>query len=226
MAEEDRRHSVASDAYLIKDPIERAEAEARNGLKQFDLACKMIVDAIEKGPAWKLRVSTFLALHREALEGISSYAGSFRPAAVEIQGSSHKPVDAHRVPELIEELCDYVNDNWEAKTPVHLASFVMWRLNWIHPFSDGNGRTSRMVSYVVLCVRSGVLLPGTKTIPDQIVDNRTPYFEALEAADKAVENGEEFDLSKMEELIEGMLAAQLAGVMEIATGKNYLSASE
>jgi Fic family protein len=222
MSEEGRRHSVASEAYLIKDPAERAEAEARNGLLQFDVACHMIVDAIEKAPNWKLRPSTILALHREALQGISSYAGNFRPASVEIQGSAHKPVDAHQVPELIEDLCDYVNANWNDKTAVHLASFVMWRLNWIHPFSDGNGRTSRMVSYLVLCVKSGFLLPGRNTIPDQIVDNRKPYFDALEAADKASSETGAFDLSKMEELIESMLATQLAAALEKATGKQFL----
>ncbi|PDT39799.1 MULTISPECIES: Fic family protein [Sinorhizobium] len=221
MTDGTRRHSVATEAYLIKDANERAEAEARNGLLQFDVACKMIVDAIEKGSAWKLRLSMFLALHREALQGISNYAGSFRPAAVEIQGSRHKPVDAYQVPELIEDLCEYVNNNWESKTAIHLASYVMWRLNWIHPFSDGNGRTSRMVSYLVLCVKEGLLLPGRNTIPDQIVDNRGPYFEALEAADAAIENGE-LDLSKMEDLIESMLAVQLASVMESASGKHYL----
>ncbi|NEJ74863.1 cell filamentation protein Fic [Rhizobium phaseoli] len=221
MTEGTRRHSVATEAYLIKDETERAEAEARNGLRQFDAARAMIIDAIDKGAKWKLRPSLLLALHREALQGISLYAGNFRPADVAIQGSEHKPLGAHRVPELIEELCDYVNDNWD-KTAVHLASYVMWRLNWIHPFSDGNGRTSRMVSYVVLCVKLQLPLPGIKTIPDQIVDNRKPYFDALEAADRAVERGD-YDLSKMEELIEGMLAAQLASVMETATGKHFLS---
>ncbi|ARQ62090.1 hypothetical protein Kim5_PD00082 (plasmid) [Rhizobium sp. Kim5] len=98
----------------------------------------------------------------------------------------------------------------------------MWRLNWIHPFSDGNGRTSRMVSYLVLCVKLQLPLPGVKTIPDQIVDNRRPYFDALEAADAASEDGA-FDLTKMEELIEGMLATQLASVLETATGKHFLS---
>lgn len=222
MAEGTRRHSVATEAYLIKDETLRAEAEARNGLRQFDLARDMIIDAIDKGEKWKLRPSMLLALHREALQGISSYAGNFRPADVAIEGSEHKPVGAHQVPALIEDLCDYVNDNWDEKTAIHLASFVMWRLNWIHPFSDGNGRTSRMVSYLVLCVKLKLPLPGGKTIPDQIVDNRTPYFEALEAADRAAETGA-YNVSKMEELIEGMLAAQLTSVLETATGKHFLT---
>jgi len=222
MLEEGRRHSVAADADLIKDPQLRAEAEARNGLLQFDLACHMIVDAIEKGSDWKLRVSTFLTLHREALKGISGYAGNFRPSSVAIEGSKHEPVDAYLVPELIEELCDYVNDNWNRETAIHLSAYVMWRLNWIHPFSDGNGRTSRMLSYLVLCVKSRMLLPGTHTIPDQIVDNRKPYFDALEAADQSLKAGS-VDLSQMEELIEAMLAKQLTGVMENATGKHFTS---
>ncbi|GEM_PF-4665759 len=58
MTEEDRRHSVAGEAYLITDEMARAEAEAKNGLRQFDLACHIIMDAIEKGSGWKLRPST------------------------------------------------------------------------------------------------------------------------------------------------------------------------
>jgi hypothetical protein len=55
MTDDDRRHSVAADADLVKDQQGRAEAEARNGLLQFDIACRMIIDAIEKGEGWKLR---------------------------------------------------------------------------------------------------------------------------------------------------------------------------
>lgn len=221
MTDGTRRHSVASDASVITDPHRQAEAEARNGLLQFDLARNMIVDALDKGGSWKLRPSGILSLHRQALQGISNYAGNFRPASVEIQGSHHKPVDAFRVPELIEDMCDYVNDHWSDATAVHLSSFIMWRLNWIHPFSDGNGRTSRMVSYLVLSIKLGLLLPGKNTIPDQIVDNRGPYFSALEHADRSPLDGP-YDLSEMETLLENMLAKQLAGVMEAATGKSFL----
>ena len=63
-------------------------------------------------------------------------------------------------------MCDYVNDNFASKTGIHLAAYVMWRLNWIHPFVDGNGRTSSAASYFVLCMRAGNVLPGKKTIPE------------------------------------------------------------
>jgi Fic family protein len=82
---------------------------------------------------------------------------------------------------MVEDLCDYVNGQWTTRTALHLAAYVMWRLNWIHPFTDGNGRTSRAASYLVLCLRLGYLLPGRRTIPDQIAEDRTRYYKALEA---------------------------------------------
>lgn len=180
-----RRHSVPQDSERIDDPLLRAQREAENGLRQFDLGLAMVEDAVAKGEAFKLRPSSVLALHREALQGLSPYAGNWRPAGVRIQGSIHEPVEAFQVPELIEDMCDYVNAHREDRAAVHLAAYVMWRLNWIHPFTDGNGRTSRIVSYIVLCTALKSVLRGKNTIPDQIVDNRKPYFDALEAADRA-----------------------------------------
>ena len=114
---------------------------------------------------------------------------------------------------MVEGLCDYVNERWTEKSPLHLAAYVMWRLNWIHPFTDGNGRTSRAVSYLVLCVRLQSLLPGRVTIPEQIERDRQPYYQALEAADQAWGEGR-VDLTAMKELLGSMLAKQLYAVYE------------
>jgi len=78
--------------------------------------------------------------------------------------------------------------------------------------------TSRIVSYVVLSIRAGFVLPGTPTIPDQIVDNRNPYFDALDAADEAWKDGK-VDLSKMEDFLATLLARQLAGFYQAVGGK-------
>lgn len=215
--ERERRDSRALEPELITDPQDKAAAEARNGFRQYDAAIGAIHAALERG-SFKLRPSLILGLQREALAGISSYAGNYRPGGVAIEGSKHEPVGAHLVPELVEEMCDYVNDHWTDSTPLHLAAYLMWRLNWIHPFADGNGRTSRMVSYVVLSIRAGAVLPGTPTIPDQIVDNRNPYFEALDAADSAYRGGR-IDVSRMETLLAALLAKQLAGFYQAAGGK-------
>jgi Fic family protein len=106
----------------------------------------------------------------------------------------------------------------ESSTPIHLAAYLMWRLNWIHPFADGNGRTARMVSYVVLSIRARAILPGTPTIPDQIVDNRKPYSDAFDAADLAFRAGN-VDVSKMGELLGSLLANQLAQFYKSVGGR-------
>jgi len=212
----DSRHSVAQEAQLINDPGARAEKEALNGLKQYDFGVYSIQKALERG-TFKLRPSLILSLHREALQGLSSFAGNFRPADVEIEGSDHEPTGAHLVAELVEEMCDYVNENWENSTAIHLAAYLMWKLNWIHPFADGNGRTSRIISYVILCIKTESVLPGTPTIPEQIVENRNPYFKALDSADEAFKNGE-INVSEMEKLLSGMLAVQLKNVYQDAGG--------
>lgn len=215
---EKQRHSVAFSADLITDPQARAEREARNGLLQFDTGMRIVEEwTSDSDRQFKLRPSTILGLHRIALEGISAYAGNFRPAGVTIQGSKHEPVAAHLVPELTEDMCDYVNSHWE-QSALHLSAYLMWRLNWIHPFADGNGRTSRILSYVVLSIRLGYRLPGTPTIPEQIVENREPYFTALDAADAASKENR-VDVSKMEAMLQGMLAKQLMGVIQSAGSK-------
>jgi hypothetical protein len=91
----------------------------------------------------------------------------------------------------------------------------MWRLNWIHPFIDGNGRTTRAVSYYVLCVKLGFRIPGVKTIPQMVAENKNPYYKSLEAADGAEGKGD-LDVSGMNVLLKDLLAAQMLEAIERA----------
>ena len=205
---EEQRHSVAADATLLEDPEEIARRESENAVAQFDRVIDMIDDIARGSRHFRLRPSMVLDLHRIALEGLSAYAGNFRPSDVEIGQSAHTPPAAHLVAGLIEEMCDYVNDNAEGSEALHLCAYVMWRLNWIHPFTDGNGRTSRALAYYVLCGRLGYLLPGSETVPEQIAADRKPYYSALEDADLHERAGK-IDLSALETLLDGCLATQL-----------------
>ena len=210
------RHSKANEPDLEKDPDAKARREARNALEQFETVNAMVDSWLERSTA-RLRPSHLLSLQRMALDGLSEYAGTWRPADIKIGESDHQPPGAHLVPELVEDLCDYVNSNWEKLSAIDLAAYVMWRLNWIHPFTDGNGRTARAASYLVLCAKVGYRLPGTNTIPDQITGNRKPYYDALEAADLAHKE-DLVDVSDLAKVLEGMLSSQLVSVFQDATG--------
>jgi Fic family protein len=213
------RHSEAASAFLILDADERAQREAENGLRQFDSVIGLVQRYLAERWRFALRVSTILGLHRDALLGVHALAGNFRPSTVEIKGSGHTSPDAWQVPQLVEELCDYVNDNWDISTPLHLAAYVMWRLNWIHPFADGNGRTARAVSYLVLCMKMGGRIPGTRTIPDLISENKKAYYEALEVADECWASKNDIDLTQLEEVLGNLLAEQLVSALEEASGR-------
>lgn len=101
----DRRQTEHQDAKVARSDQEIAEAEARNGLLQFDYAIQVIMESIDR-KTFKLRPSLLLALHREALQEISASAGTWRSGSVRISGSLHQPVPPHLVPEQIENLCD------------------------------------------------------------------------------------------------------------------------
>lgn len=211
------RDTRPSGPSLFRDQQEKARLEARNGLLQFDEVLALIDQALNSPTAFKLRPSIIQHLHRIAIKGIYTCAGNYRTVPVNITQTDHQPPDWEEAPGLVEETCDYVNDHVDL-SPVHLSSYVMWRINWIHPFAGGNGRTARAVSYLVLCARLGYRLPGALTIPEQIVDNRQPYYATLDQADAACREGR-LDVSAMEELLSRLLAKQLVYVHQTAVGK-------
>lgn len=203
------RESIADPVELIKDPELKARREAENGVRQFKLAVQIIRSNIPNDDgAFRLRQSTILQLHKEALDGIHPLAGTYRNSRVTIGNSSHFPPRAIDVPDHVSDMCDYVNRKWEEKNACHISSYVLWRMNWIHPFADGNGRTARVVSYVLLNIKLRSLLPGSPTIPDIIAADKKPYYAELEKADRAWRL-EQLDIVGMEKMMEGLLAQQL-----------------
>ncbi|MEI9804160.1 MAG: Fic family protein [Pseudolabrys sp.] len=213
------RHSIAETAPVLTDADEIARREAENGIRQFDLALEIIRTHVKDAERpFRLRSSTILRLHKAALDGLHPLAGTWRNTPVKIGGSGHQPPDEAFVSEEVELLCEYVNEHWTEKNAVHLCAYVLWKLNWIHPFSDGNGRTARAVAYIVLSAKLDSLLPGAPTIPEQIAGDKTPYYKALEAADLALNAGNN-DVSELEKMLEAMLAKQLLNAAKEASGE-------
>lgn len=198
--------------------VEIAELEVKNGFKQFDYGIETIRQSLEPSRPFALRETLIQELQHIAVEGMISNPGQYRNTQVGIHKSAHTPPEPHLVKNLVIEMCDYVNNNLHEKSPFHLAAYVMWRHNWIHPFPDGNGRTSRMLSYIILCVTLKTELPGSPTIPHQIQEDRSGYFAALEHADEAHKD-DIIDVTAMEDLLKGMLAKQLLSVIDSASGK-------
>ncbi len=215
----DERHSEADAPSLIEDSDARAEREAENAIRQFDRVLDLIDDIERGGRGFRLRVSVVQELHRIALDGLSAFAGNWRPGGVRISHSKHSPPAAHLVAGLMEEMCDWVNERAGSASPITLCAYIMWRLNWVHPFDDGNGRTSRAVAYFVLCGSVGYRFPGSLTIPEIIAQDKIPYYQVLERLDESDLSGN-VDLTPMKDLLEAYLAKQLSSAFEDAnTGR-------
>lgn len=118
------------------------------------------------------------------MKDIYPCGGQYRDArfTVRIPDSGHEPPPASAVSIYVEELLDVLNDT--DKQVHYRAAFALWRFNWIHPFPGGNGRTARALTYLVLCIDFGSMLPGVPTMPSIIAESRDEYLDALRSADR------------------------------------------
>lgn len=181
--------------------------ESRNAVLQFDEMRRLAHESLAQG-SFALTSEIVLGLHECATRDIYTDAGRFRTGDVMIGGSQHTPPPHAEIPRHFQEMLDYVNSRWDTAKPLHLCSYLMWKCNWIHPFSDGNGRTTRAISYLVFVAKLGYEPGGSPTWVDMIAADKIPYYDALDAADAALKAGN-VDVAVMEELVGNLLAKQL-----------------
>src|SRR3954468_22425030 len=120
----------------------------------------------------------------------------------------HIPPEHYRVPALMDDFVNEVNRNWSTVDAVVLATYVLWRLNHIHPFINGNGRTARAACYFILCIAAGGWLPGETILPELIRQNHDEYTDALVAVDASLAAGV-FDLSALHAFVSRLIEEQL-----------------
>lgn len=96
----------------------------------------------EKNPITEWNIKS---IHQLVLKNIDSEnAGRYRRENVIIKGAIHIPPDYLKVPELMEKLI--LNYKcWNMFHPMIQAALLHGELVKIHPFVDGNGRTSRLI---------------------------------------------------------------------------------
>jgi Fic family protein len=179
--------------------------QEKNLIRQYDLLTNCIDIGLKQGPR-AFDKYTLWALNHIAVANISQFGGRFREEPIYV--GKHIPPHFKEVPELMDRFISVIQENWFIFPPTYLASYGLWRLNWVHPFIEGNGRTARAVCYYLLCVRSGTLLPGRKIVPERIREERQPYYDALRAADLAWHEGN-LDVSVMDAYLARLLSAQL-----------------
>lgn len=151
-----------------------------------------------------LSLEVLLSLNYHAITCLHGNAGALRPCDVTV--GEYRPPRHFEVPARMSMFIDEVNRNWQEVDPVVLAAFVLWKLNHIHPFVNGNGRTARVACYFVLCCKIGSWLGGDTLLPELIRQNRDEYVAALKAVDQSLPN---LDLSPLHDLLVRLLDQQV-----------------
>ena len=114
-------------------------------------------------------------IHQLILKDIDNEnAGRYRKENVTIKGATHIPPDYLKIPELMEKLILTYN-TWREYHPIIQAALLHGELVKIHPFVDGNGRTSRLLMNLDL-MNSGYNPVIIKK------ESRLKYYEALDKA--------------------------------------------
>lgn len=130
-----------------------------------------------------------LSIHNLILRGIHPEdAGRYRKVQVMIQGSSHMPPQPFLVAKEMEDFFIWFETNKNNLHPIVLAAEMHERLVTIHPFIDGNGRTSRLVMNLIL-LQHGYIIANIKGD----YESRMQYYQALETA-QTKNNKEDFIL--------------------------------
>jgi len=128
-----------------------------------------------------------LSIHNLILRGINPEdAGRYRRVQVMIKGSSFMPPQPFMVSKEMEDFFFWYETNKNSLHPIVLAAELHERLNTIHPFIDGNGRTSRLVMNLIL-LQNGYVIANIKGD----YDSRMQYYNALETA-QTKNNKEDF----------------------------------
>lgn len=188
------------------DPALYKRIQEQNLLRQYDLLSNCIEIGLAKGIE-AFDKYTLWALNYAAVANIAQMGGRYREDPILV--GNHVPPHFRDVPNLMDRFFSIVHENWTLSDhPTLIAAYALWRLNWIHPFVEGNGRTARAACYYLLCTKQGRLLEGKKTVPERIREDRKPYYAALRAADIAWEKGT-LDVSVMADYLQELLKGQL-----------------
>jgi Fic family protein len=128
-----------------------------------------------------------LSIHNLILRGIHPEdAGRYRKVQVMIKGSAYMPPQPFMVSKEMEDFFIWYETNKNNMHPILLAGEMHERLVTIHPFIDGNGRTSRLVMNLIL-LQHGYVIANIKGD----YDSRMRYYNALETA-QTKHNKEDF----------------------------------
>ena len=140
----------------------------------------------------QVKSGIILQLHRDLYRFMGVEAGGYFKTAdnviAEMDNNGNKkvrfnPVPAWETPDAIEKICEALDEVFKDENIDPLIVIPMFVLDFlcIHPFNDGNGRMSRLLTLLLL-YRSGYIVGKYISIEKMIESSKETYYEALQAS--------------------------------------------
>lgn len=161
--------------------------EVRNAIQTYELYASLD----------PFNVKDLLKAHETMMMALIDDAGKFRRGGVGVysdKGLVHMAPPAERVPGLIDDLFEWIK---QAKDHLLIRSCVFhYEFEFIHPFSDGNGRSGRLWQSLIL----GKLHPLFEYLPveNMVYANQEAYYNAIQSSTKAADSGPFIDFMLQE----------------------------
>ena len=138
--------------------------------------------------SFEINPETILQMHKEMLKGTNLPSGEWkrRDNTIEEKQSDgtwktrFEPVTAVQTPYFMKTLCDEFNREWNKERADRIILILSFVLDFlcIHPFTDGNGRISRLLT-VLLLHKSGYDVGRYISLEKLIEDSKETYYEIL-----------------------------------------------
>lgn len=164
-----------------------------------------------------IRANYILQLHRDLYQySEKNIGGSFKSmqnyiSAIDAEGHEFvlfTPLAPYETPAAIASICESYNRVMEAQEvdalvliPVFVHDFLC-----IHPFPDGNGRMSRLLTTLLL-YRTGYVIGRYISLESKIAKNKGLYYEVLETCQRGWHENKEDSVPFIKYLLRIILAA-------------------
>lgn len=174
--------------YVQSEPKREVKSQSIEEIYNIERAMFFIDECFRQTPNMPINSVFISELHKiishdlsPSKEG-SNTPGCYRTTNVEIRNSEHTPPLSIQVPEYMDELISFINASDTLQKILLKVAVAHHRFVWIHPFDNGNGRMSRVLTYAMLKKakfdKISLLNPAAV-----FCINRSEYFDKLTLAD-------------------------------------------
>lgn len=174
------------------EALVRQKAEPRNRSEQEIAGYREVLTVIHESYEYIIpKPSVILQLHRDLYSYTQAAGGSYKNAdnviaETDAEGNQKTrfiPVPAFQTADAMEALCTSFWEAWNADRIDKLLLIPMFILDFlcVHPFNDGNGRMSRLLT-LLLFYKAGYIVGKYISIEMLIERTKETYYEALQDA--------------------------------------------